>query len=100
MKKNKTQIIADFDAHLQKSRKGYYSDFYIGITNDVERRLFGEHNVSKDKSWWIYSEAADKATAQAVEEYYLDKGMKGDTGGGNEDTTFVYCYEITSTTVE
>ena len=33
-------------------------------------------------------------------EYYLDKGMRGDTGGGNEDTTFVYCYEITSTTVE
>ena len=100
MKKSKNQIIADIDAHLQKSQKGYYSDFYIGITNDIERRLFGEHNVNKDKSWWIYREATDKTTAQSVEEYYLDKGMKGDTGGGNDDTTYVYCYEITSTTIE
>ena len=98
MKHNKNQIIADFDAHLQKSRKDYYSDFYIGITNDIERRLFDEHNVSRDKSWWIYRDAIDKDTAQAVEEYYLDKGMMGDTGGGNGDTTYVYCYEITRTT--
>ena len=102
MKKSKNQIIADIDAHLQNSPKGFYSDFYIGITNDVERRLFGEHNVNKKQgaAWWIVREAINKATAQAVEEYYLDKGMQGDTGGGNEDTTFVYCYEITSTTVE
>lgn len=100
MKKTKNQIVADIDAHLQKSRKGYYSDFYIGITNDIERRLFGEHNVDRNYGWWIYCEAINKATAQEVEEYYLDKGMKGDTGGGNENTTYVYCYEITNTTVE
>lgn len=100
MKKTKNQIIADIDAHLQKSRKGYYSDFYVGITNDIERRLFGEHNVDRNNGWWIYCEAINKATAQEVEEYYLNKGMKGDTGGGNEDSTFVYCYEITATTIE
>lgn len=100
MGKTKEQIIADIDAHLQESNKKYFSDFYIGITNDVERRLFGEHNVDEKNGWWIYSPADSKATAQAVEEYYLGKGMKGNTGGGNEDTTYVYCYEITNTTVE
>ncbi len=100
MKKTKDQIIADFDAHLQKSSKEYYSDFYVGITNDIERRLFTEHNVHKDNAWWIWREATNKATAQAVEEYYLDKGMKGDTGGGTDDSTYVYCYEITSYTKE
>jgi len=30
----------------------------------------------------------------------LDKGMQGDTGGGNEDTTYVYCYEISNYTEE
>lgn len=59
-----------------------------------------EHNVSKNNSWWIYREAIDKATAQEVEEYYLAKGMEGDTGGGSNDTTYVYCYEITNTTKE
>lgn len=100
MKETFSQIVADIDSHLEKSQKGYYSDFYVGITNDVERRLFGEHNVQKKGQWWIYRDAISKATAQSVEEYYLNKGMKGDTGGGTDDSTFVYCYEITSDTVE
>ena len=96
----KVQIIADINSHLQKSSKKYYSDFYIGITNDIERRLFGEHKVSKERGWWIFREGDTKDVAQAVEEYYLDKGMQGDTGGGKEDTIYVYCYEITNYTVE
>lgn len=48
----------------------------MGITNDVERRLFDEHNVPENDHWWIYQDAIDKSTAQRVEEYYLDKGMK------------------------
>lgn len=100
MKKTTNQIIADIDAHLQQSNKQYYHDFYIGITNNVERRLFTEHNVSKNNAWWIYREATDKVAAQKVEEYYLAKGMKGDTGGGSDDTTYVYCYEITDATKE
>lgn len=72
----------------------------MGITNDVERRLFTEHNVQKDDQWWIYRDAIDKSTARRVEEHYLDKGMKGDTGGGTDDSTYVYCYEIPRNTVE
>ena len=100
MAKTFEQIVNDIDSHLEKSKKQYYSDFYIGITNDVNRRLFGEHNVPKDNSWWIYRQAVDKDTAQKVEEYYLNKGMQGDTGGGTEETLFVYCYAITSSTIE
>lgn len=100
MKKTAKEIIADVEGHLACSKKQYYSDFYIGITNDVERRLFGEHNVRKVNSWWIYRTAIDKSAAQIVEEYFLGKGMRGDTGGGTEDTIFVYCYEITETTIE
>lgn len=96
----KIQIIADINSHLQKSAKKFYSDFYVGITNDIERRLFEEHKVSKENAWWIYRVADTKAVAQAVEEYFLDKGMRGDTGGGTEDTTYVYCYEITNYTEE
>lgn len=100
MKKAFSQIIADMDSHLKKSQKEFYSDFYVGITNYVDRRLFDEHNVQKEGQWWIYRDAINKSTAQRVEEYYLNKGMKGDTGGGTDDSTFVYCYEITRNTIE
>ena len=40
-------IIIDFNNHLSKSNKTLYPDFYIGITNDVSRRLFSEHNVPR-----------------------------------------------------
>lgn len=94
------QIIADIDKHLQYSNKAYYSDFYIGITNDINRRLFGasEHNVNKEKNWWIYRTADSKEIAEQVEKYYIDMGMKGDQGGGRDNTTIVYCYEITKDT--
>lgn len=47
MRKTAKEIIVDVEEHLTKSNKRYYSDFYVGITNDIERRLFVEHNVEK-----------------------------------------------------
>ena len=98
--KSEFEIIDDINSHLQESCKQYYSDYYIGITNNIERRLFGEHNVSKENAWWIWCTAVDKETAQQVEEYFLAKGMQGNTGGGNDDTVYVYCYEVTKNTIE
>ncbi|MFK1988856.1 hypothetical protein ACIXHS_11635 [Bacteroides fragilis] len=49
MRKTAKEIIVDVEEHLTKSNKRYYSDFYVGITNDIERRLFVEHNVEKKK---------------------------------------------------
>lgn len=93
----KEKIIAEITSYLQTSN---YTGFYIGITNDVERRLFEEHKVSKQNGCWIYGKADSKSIAQDVEEYFLNEGMQGDTGGGNDDSTYVYCYQITSYTVE
>lgn len=94
------QIITDINNHLQYSNKAYYSDFYIGITNDIGRRLFGasEHNVNKEKNWWIYRTADSKEIAEKVEQHFIHLGMQGQPGGGRQDTTKVYCYEITSDT--
>ena len=100
----KAQEIADaIYEHLKKDVDGNnFSKFYIGITNDIERRLFGEHNVPKEQgtAWWIIKEAINKNTAQKVEEHFLNRGMQGDTGGGFEDSVWVYCYKISSKTRE
>jgi hypothetical protein len=79
---------------------GSYSDYYVGITNDIDRRLFSEHNVDKKRNQWIYDEADSDIVARKVEQYFLDKGCDGGSGGGDEDSIFVYCYKITGTTVE
>ena len=50
MPKDYQTIVDEIMKHLEGSGKKYYSDFYIGITNDVDRRLFDEHNVSRDYS--------------------------------------------------
>lgn len=44
--------------------------------------------------------ADSKSMAQEVEEYFLNLGVQGDTGGGTDDTCIVYCYGITSSTIE
>lgn len=92
----KDAIINDIEKHLSNSVKEYYRDFYIGITNDVNKRMFTDHNVNKDNDWWIYCKADSEGIARDVENYYLELGMKGDTGGGNLENPplFVYSYEI------
>lgn len=96
------QIIRDFDAHINKSGRYTYGDFYVGITNNVERRLFEEHRVPREGHWWIYSPADSECIAREVEKHYLDCGMHGSFGGGKGDgsANIVYCYVISPNTVE
>ena len=84
MRKTAKEIIVDVEEHLTKSNKRYYSDFYVGITNDIERRLFVEHNVEKKSNWWIYRTATNKTAAQSVEEYFLNKGRSEERRVGKE----------------
>lgn len=93
MKKN--SIISDFEKYVGIDD---YSDWYVGITNDIDRRLFDEHKVDKKLDRWIYSPAESKDVAQEVEEFFLDKGMDGATGGGNADTIHVYAFKKNSHT--
>lgn len=92
------EIIRDIDAHLQKSDKEYYSDFYIGVTSDVKERLHNGHGVPEKGHWFITRGSTDQV-CRDVERYYLDKGMKGDQGGGH-NVNCVYCYEIGPNTRE
>ncbi len=92
-------IVSDISMHVSECG-GEYSDYYCGITNDIERRLFGEHNVDKEHGVWIYRTASSDTVARKVEKHFLDAGCKGGSGGGSNDCKIVYCYKITSTTVE
>ena len=94
------RIVKEIDNHLSVSGKRYYSDFYIGITKNIEQRLFRDHNVPRQNSWWIYCIAESDEIARMVENHYLQLGMRGGSGGGDDGSCFVYCYAVTPTTVE
>lgn len=96
------EIIKGFDEHLKKSGCRFYSDIYIGMTSDAEKRLFEDHHVAKDEQWWVYAMADDENVAHQVKEHYLDKGMRGSSNNekGNGNATIVYCYAITPKTKE
>lgn len=94
------QIVTAIDEHLQKSGKRYYSEFYIGVASNASKKLFEEHHVNKENSWWIFRTASTPAIANKVKEHYLNLGMRGRNGENNSDAMMVYCYAVTLTTTE
>ena len=81
---NEADLIA---AIKQKVGSVPYSYWTIGITDDPERRK-GEHDNPR---FWQHWKADGESIARNVEKYFLDGGMKGGTGGG-ENPTYVYVF--------
>lgn len=78
-----------------------WSDWYVGIAANPRSRLFVEHNVQEHGGRWIYEDAGSEQGARTVEKFLIETyGTKGDTGGGDSTTTYVYAYAITPTTRE
>ena len=96
-----TQTISlggEIDAYIQQS--GIRNNgWYVGITSDVEERLFGDHHVSRE-GWWIHGRCSSATEARALEAAYHNAGCKGAGGGGDRDSLYIYAYVITSSTVE
>jgi len=93
--KTEQEIINDIVEHFKGK---LYSTCYVGITSDIEKRLFSDHNVSKENGHWIYRNASSHIVARRIEQYFIAKGMDGGGGGGDETSTIVYAYKKTSST--
>lgn len=77
----------------------FYSDYYVGITNDINRRLFEEHKVDHYSCHWFH-ETSSREIADEIEGHFIAKGMKGHQGGGNKESVWIYIYRITPKTLE
>lgn len=92
-------ILEELDSRIRRECVGkFYSDYYVGITNDVQRRVFTEHRVDNECHW--YRKCSSKQIAETIEQKFLDKGMMGSYGGGNTDSVYIYVYRITPSTME
>ena len=68
-----------------------WSTWYVGITGDPERRLYGEHRAPYAES--IYVSVDSEATARSVEKFLIEHyGMDGSPGGG-EHPWIVYAFK-------
>ncbi len=65
----------------------YYRAWTIGVTDDPDRRR-REHGNPKS---WYHWDADSEQIARNVEAYFIEKGMKGDTGGGGK-ADYVYIF--------
>jgi hypothetical protein len=68
-----------------------YKLWTIGITDDPVRRKAEHESKGENTKYWKEWEADSEAIARNVESYFLNKGMKGGTGGG-EHPTYVYIF--------
>lgn len=89
----KTDIINEITNYINSScpNNTPYSQLYIGIATDAEDRVFKDHCVDKDKDVWIICPSDTEQIARDVEKHFLNLGMDGGPGGGN-DIQYVYCF--------
>jgi hypothetical protein len=95
MAKSRHRIIADITDCFRGTA---YTDCYVGITSDIQARLFWDHHVSPTLDRWIYRKASSNLVAREIEEHFLAAGMDGGSGGGDKKSKIVYAYKKTSLT--
>lgn len=90
-------IVNEIAAHIQK-QGGALPSWYVGITENIEQRVFGDHSVPKENHWRAHRKALSSDVARAAEKSLLGWGCDGGGGGGDSDAVFVYAYLKTAIT--
>lgn len=69
--------------------------FYVGITNNIQRRLFDEHQVKEESDLYSFWNAQSHESADKIEKYLLNKyPYEGHAGLGKDNSKYVYVYRI------
>jgi hypothetical protein len=86
-----SEMIQAIEKRVMSAETKKYSIWTIGITDDPERRRAEHDNAHDNTKYWMHWKADTETIARNVEKYFLDKGMKGSTGGG-EHPIYVYIF--------
>ncbi len=89
-------VIKRIQTYMSKF-EGDYSDWYVGITKDLDEGLFQLHKVEENGIWISFGADTDEV-AKKVEKYFLDKKTDGNPIVLEEDTRIVYVYKKNSDT--
>ena len=100
MKQSHTRII---EGILQKTiacKNFVVQDFFVGLTNDPNKRLFKEHKVDERGGLYVYFEASSNEEAKKAFNELMELDMNGAPLPGCEPGKYVYCYHINGLTIE
>jgi len=89
-------LIKRIESYMSKFT-GDYSDWFVGITNDLDEELFELHRVD-EKGIWISFGADTEEVAKKVQKYFLDKKTDGQVKNSQMEDRIVYVYKKNSKT--
>jgi len=89
MTRSKTNIIAEIAVKFNPRN---FKDCYIGITSDEESKLLKEHSISEEDVFF-YETTDSNETARALEQKFLDLGMKNFTGSTVDRSKAIFVYK-------
>ncbi|MEI9914050.1 MAG: hypothetical protein WDN66_03645 [Candidatus Saccharibacteria bacterium] len=69
-----------------------FSSWYVGVTSNIEQRLFMAHNVHRTNHRWIHGQAINSGHARSVESALMQLGLDGGSGGGDHTAVHVYAF--------
>ncbi len=91
MNLKKSRIISEIERKVSMAKKIDYSIWILGVTNTPKIRKDQHDSDGKNvKHWKDWSTDSEK-DGRDIEEYFLDKGMNGDTGGKGS-ASYVYIF--------
>ena len=88
---NKAQLVRAINDRI---KKGSYTSWHIGITNEPDERKNEHTSEGKDTRRWQQWRAATLKDARDTIDYFVnEKGMKGSgTGSAEEGLVYVYIF--------
>ncbi len=90
-------VIKRIETYMSKF-EGDYSDWFVGITKNLDEGLFQLHKV-EETGIWISFGADTEEVAKKVERYFLDKKTDGNLKALEENTRIVFVYKKNSNTI-
>jgi hypothetical protein len=84
-------IVMEMLEFIQKEG-GHPKTWYVGVTDNAQKRLFDDHQVHYQDDAWIYRTAASEIEAQRVQDYFLDYGLDGRKKALCSGSCMVYAY--------
>ena len=88
---DKLQIISEIESRISRLKEEGYSIRTVGITDTPKNRKDQHDNDGKEVKHWKDWTTDSEKEGRDIEEYFLDKGMIGDTGEGGS-ASYVYIF--------